>query len=174
MIERLVYYRPADRSSKAPFTKDGPTVTINQWKPTLMRPIPPLSTPNYIIFYFLNLLRLFKTDYYSAYYVLYFGEVISQVVCVPCCFRWKFMGKEDLQIKNVITKEKYRGKGYADELLKHVLGNSSLANINFWYITSKENVASQKLCQRNNFNFIGYYERLGGSLFGTGNISKSK
>lgn len=132
---------------------------IEVWTPSLFNCIPPNSPNSYFFFWLMKTLRLFKNDNYRAYSIVSNNEAICSLVCVPALNKWKFMTPDGIQIKNVFTHPDHRGKGLASNLLKYVLHKTNSSNKVFWYMTDEFNIASQKLCKKVGFRFVGRYYR---------------
>jgi len=130
---------------------------IVKWEPGLTKFIPPNSSLKYLIFWFKKYTPFLKAEELCAYVVYRKKKPVCSLVCVPAMSRWTFMGPEDLQIKNVYTFNKYRGKGLAYELIAYALQKENKNNRTFWYMTDDSNIASQKLCKKIGFQFVGVY-----------------
>lgn len=61
------------------------------------------------------------------------------------------MGRNDLQITYVVTNPKYRGHGYAAELIDQALFALRTKKRNIWYITDTSNLPSIRLAEKVGF-----------------------
>jgi|SRR5690554_3600958 len=160
-----------DKKHEIPQVEIPAEIKIEQWHPSFTKPIPPLSSITYIVFYFFHIISIFKNKRYGAFILKdkRSNKILSQIVCIPACFRWSFMEKEDIQIKDVLTLPSYRGNGFANILLQHIINNYAKENYKIWYMTSENNIASIKLAKKNGFVKKGIY-----SLERKGIVSKGK
>jgi hypothetical protein len=128
---------------------------IKIWQPTLLNFYPPGKSFKYIIYWFFHILRIFSNRNYCSI-LLYEKEVlVSSLLIVPKYMKWPFMEKNDLQITYVITNELYRGLGIASLMLSSIPMFFNDFNGNWWYVTSNENLVSQKLASKMGFRVIG-------------------
>ena len=75
------------------------------------------------------------------------------------------MSAEDLQVTYVLTEKEFQGKGIANRFISYVL-NTLSGSEDVWYVTHKENVASQSLALKIGFELVGtgFYKRYYGGL----------
>jgi len=132
---------------------------INEWRPSLINYIPPNSPNSYFVFWIFHFLHIFKNREYCAYSISGNDSQIASLVCVPAVYLWSFMERTDIQIKNVYTNESNRGKGFAKYLINHLLKSNLKTGRDVWYITSSENIISQKLCTSMGFVYQGTYTK---------------
>jgi len=142
-------------------------VKVVKWMPGITRFIPPNSPSIYLSFWVAHFLNIFKNREYCAYAIYKEEQPICSLVCVPAMYRWSFMEPGDLQIKNVYTREKYRGRGYAYFLIQYAIRDmvKEGKEMVFWYMTDENNVPSQKLCKKAGFRYVGEYSRTRNKLF---------
>ena len=77
------------------------------------------------------------------------------MLIVPAYFKWPFMEKKDLQFTYVMTNPDFRGQGIGSSMLQAGLQKLKKKERTFWYVTNKENVASQRLCKKVGFKLAG-------------------
>lgn len=111
----------------------------------------------YNLFWFYHFLGIFKNKNYSAFLLYDQETIVSALMAVPDYFRWPFMGKKDVQLIYVITHPEHRRKGLGAKLIRHTLYHLKKSKDveKVWYVTTTDNVASRKLCEKLGFSFAG-------------------
>lgn len=111
----------------------------------------------YNLFWFYHFLGLFKNKNYSAFLLYEEDTVVSALMAIPAYSRWPFMGPKDVQLIYVITHPDHRRKGLGATLihrtLDHLKNSSDVEKV--WYVTTTDNLASRKLCEKLGFSFAG-------------------
>ena len=125
------------------------------WRPSIFSFTPPLLNKKYIFWWFSHYIGIFRNKDYAAVIVKKENETVGIIVLTPAYSRWKFMGKDDLQITNVHVNQEYRGRGIAYNMMKIAFEKFSRKGRAFWYITNEDNNASIRLCEKAGFQFVG-------------------
>ena len=159
MSDKKIYVYRLENPASDPEQRDRDSLLLREWRPGITRYIPPNSPVTYLYLWLMHVLNIFKNKEYSAYSIEEDGREVCSLVCVPALYKWPFMNRDDLQIKNVFTHPEHRGKGYASRLIRYVLDKTDLKSRIYWYMTDEENIPSQKLCEKLGFKFVGRYRR---------------
>lgn len=130
------------------------------WRPSISNQIPPLLGKKYLFWWIAHYFNIFRNNDYSAIVVNKENKTVGLIVLTPAYFRWKFMNKSDLQITNVLVSPEYRGKGIAYEMIMHAFRHFSTKNRTFWYVTTDDNAASIKLCEKAGFQLAGIGKKI--------------
>jgi GNAT superfamily N-acetyltransferase len=133
--------------------------TINKWMPSLFCFIPPNSSVKYFFAWVAYFLHIFKNTSYFSNVIYSNKKLICSLVCIPGLFIWPFMGKNDIQIKNVFTHRDFRRRGLAQSLLKYTIEESIAKNTVIWYLTHDNNIPSINLCRKLGFEYKGYFKK---------------
>lgn len=111
----------------------------------------------YNLFWFYHFLGFFKNKNYSAFLLYEEETIVSALMAIPTYFRWPFMKSKDVQFIYVITHPDHRRKGLGAQLihnsLYHLKKSSDVESV--WYVTTVDNLASIKLCEKLGFSFAG-------------------
>lgn len=129
-------------------------------RPSLLNSKPKWLSEKYRIYYLFYLLGIFKNKHY--YYVSGWvkGELSCFLIVVPKYYRWPFMGDSDVQLMYVVTKDRFKGKGFGTALLQFTINFLKSKNINsIWYVTDTDNIASQKLAAKVGFTLFSKAKR---------------
>ena len=129
------------------------------WKPTVKQPIPPNKSKKYILYYIFHLLGIFKNRDYCSVLVYAEGHIIASLLLVPKYFKWPFMNNEDLQFTYVLTKANYRGKNLAALMIDFGFQATKNSKRKYWYVTTQDNVSSQRVAAKVGFLKIGEGKR---------------
>lgn len=159
MPDKTIFVYRLTQPAAGPGRETNERLKFITWRPGIARFIPPNSPVSYLYLWIVHFLNIFNNADYSAYAIIENGRFICSLVCVPSLYKWPFMKRDDLQIKNVFTHEEYRGKGYASRLIKYTLTETAKHDRVYWYMTDEDNIPSQKLCKRLGFKFVGRYRR---------------
>jgi GNAT superfamily N-acetyltransferase len=159
MPEKTIFVYRMEQPAMEPDRVTGDGLQFRTWRPGIASFIPPNSPVSYLYLWMMHVLKIFKNRDYSAYSIIDNGRNVCSLVCVPALYKWPFMSRVDLQIKNVFTHEEYRGKGYASRLIQYTLGETLNVNRVYWYMTDEGNIPSQKLCIKIGFKYVGKYRR---------------
>ena len=145
--------------------------SIYLWKPKLDQIIPPgLSEKKFAVWWLMHQLRIFPNRDYGVLLIFNGNNLIHRSCIFPRYFRFPFMGNNDLQIGDIFTDEKYRGKGIAAYAIQKIVELCKMDNRKFWYIVEENNESSIRVIEKVGFNKIGCGERrkkFGLKLFGS-------
>ena len=119
------------------------------WVPTCDHLVPRgMSCFPYLLWSFLHYLRIFHNRDYSIFLVFHNDRIIHQSIITPGYFRFPFMAFDDLQIGDVWTDEKHRGKGITICAIRNIVNHHSKPGRKFWYIVDQGNIPSIKAAER--------------------------
>ena len=142
-----------------PLSQEGYDVQI--WRPSIRSWKPPGKGWKYLIYTLFYFGKVFKNDRYQALLIrsCKSKEIVASLLIVPAYYKWKFMSDHDVQLTYVLVNTNNRGKGLGKVVLAVAI--KSLMNLkgNVWYVTTKDNLRSQKLAERSGFVFYGYGKR---------------
>lgn len=131
------------------------------WRPSIRSWKPPGKGWKYTIYTLFYFCKIFKNDNYQAVLIrsCKSNEIVASLLIVPAYYKWKFMKNSDVQLTYVLVNKNYRGKGFGKVILAFAL--KSLVNLQggVWYVTTDENLKSQKLAERSGFVFQRYGRR---------------
>lgn len=131
------------------------------WRPSLRSWKPPGKGWKYVIYTIFHFCKVFKNYNYQAVFIRSCkeGEIIASLLIVPAYYKWKFMNKGDVQLTYVLVNKNYRGKGFGKVVL--AFARDRLENIqgSVWYVTTDDNLKSQKLAEGSGFIFDRYGKR---------------
>lgn len=130
-------------------------LSLHWWRPGLKHFIPPGKGKKYFAYWLFHYFHIFKNRDYSALFVKKGDLIVGSMLIVPAHFKWPFMGKKDLQFTYVKTSPEFRGQGIGSLMLQACLQKFKKKGRTFWYVTNKENVVSQRLCEKVGFKFAG-------------------
>ena len=135
--------------------------TYQLWKPSFFRLMPSgLTSFTFLVWWLFHRTHLFVNQEYGVILLRdNAGEIAHRSTVTPKYFRFPFMGNDDLQIGDVWTPERYRGKGLAFLALKEVLEAYASQKTKIWYLVEDTNIASIKLAEKLGFVLFGYGER---------------
>jgi hypothetical protein len=125
---------------------------VERWRPSLRALCPPTLSRKRALWSCAHYLRLFHNRDFGALYIVRDGVGIVHRSCIiPACFRWPFMGADDIQISSTWPAPTYRGRGLATTALLQVLAVWHKAGRRFWYLARAENGASIAVCRKAGF-----------------------
>ena len=130
-------------------------LSLHWWRPGLKHFIPPGKGKKYFAYWLFHYFRIFKNRDYSALFVKKGDLIVGSMLIVPTHFKWPFMKKQDLQFTYVKTSPEFRGQGIGLLMLQACLQKFRIKERTFWYATNKENIASQRLCEKVGFKPAG-------------------
>lgn len=130
------------------------------WRPTLgnLRP-DGLGGKVFLVWWLMHHLHLFANRDYSLLLVYHAGKLSHRSCVFPRYFRFPFMAKQDLQIGDTWTDENHRGKGLATFALRCIVENLRQPGRRFWYVTSEDNIASIRACEKAGFRQVATSRR---------------
>ncbi len=145
--------------------------SIYLWKPKLDQIFPSgLSEKKFAVWWLMHQLRIFPNRDYGVLLIFDGNRLIHRSCIFPRYLRFPFMGNDDLQIGDIFTDEKYRGKGIAAYAIQKIVELYKIDNRKFWYIVEENNESSIRVIEKVGFNKIGCGERrkkFGIKLFGS-------
>ncbi|NPV60813.1 MAG: GNAT family N-acetyltransferase [Actinobacteria bacterium] len=131
-----------------------------EWKPSLLRMKPREASRELYVWWIYYFNKIISNQYaYSIYLVYHDYKLIHYTIISTKCFKFPFMGDEDIQIGPSWTAEKYRGKGIASSIILSVLRQYSKGGRRFYWIAREKNNSSRKLIERLAFQNLGAIER---------------
>ena len=130
-------------------------LSLHWWRPGLKHFIPPGKRKKYFAYWLFHYFKVFRSRDYSALFVKKGDLIVGSMLIVPAHFKWPFMRKQDLQFTYVMTNPEYRGQGIGSLMLQACLQKFRNKERTFWYVTNKENIASQRLCEKVGFKLAG-------------------
>ena len=126
------------------------------WKPGTLPPQPVVAD---VAWAAMHHLRVFSNQFYCRVFAYDKGRLVHRLSVFPKWLRYPFMAPNDLQIGNVWTDDKYRGRGLATAGIKKVVTALARPGRSFWYVTTKDNVASRAAAEHSGFEQFGWGER---------------
>ena len=129
------------------------------WRPSLKWPLRCTRFPYwYDLYWFFYFLGVFRNKNYCAITLKTEKRTDAALMVVPTWFRWRFMKKADVQIIYVVTHPLLLRRGLSllnmQNALNHIMASKDVDTI--WYVTTSDNLASQKLCSALGFEFAGF------------------
>ena len=126
--------------SSGPPRPDGYAFSV--WRPSPLDLVPP-SAPRrtYEIWWLFHTFRGFSNRHYSVVLATREDEVVHRLALFPSYFRFPFMQPDDLQIGDVWTDERHRGRGLARHAVRFAMEQAPTTPA-FWYVTHDSNIAS--------------------------------
>ena len=104
-------------------------------------------------------LRVFSNQSYCRVFAYDRGRVVHRLTVFPKWLRYPFMADEDVQIGNVWTDDSHRGRGLATAGIKKAVLALAAPGRSFWYVTTKDNLASRAAAEHSGFEQFGWGER---------------
>ena len=120
-------------------------------------------------------LRVFSNQSYCRVFAYDQGRVVHRLTVFPKWMRYPFMAAADVQIGNVWTDDAHRGRGLATAGIKKAVRALAAPGRSFWYVTTKDNLASRAAAEHSGFEPFGWgerTERFGLRLFGAFEIRR--
>jgi RimJ/RimL family protein N-acetyltransferase len=160
MNEYCFYVHSADSLGNSDdISYDG--FTCQLWRPSYFSIMPSdLRNPAFFVWWLFHKTHLFANQEYGVMLVRNAdGEIAHRSTITPKYFRFPFMSANDLQIGDVWTSQKFRGKGLAFLALKKIIKAYTSDNRILWYVVEEKNEASIKLAVKAGFELFGHGER---------------
>jgi len=127
---------------------------VEVWHPGWTRIVPPTLGLKFAFWWILHQLRLFANTNYSVILIRSNGCIVHRTCLIPRYFRWRFMGRQDLQISSTWTDPTHRRRGLASYSLQRALAEWANQGRTVWYVTQDDNEASLAVCYRNGFRLL--------------------
>ena len=172
---KLFYLIETNRISNISATRKTPaTATI--WRPSLtsLKPSGFAFFP-FFIWWVFHYLHVFSNRDYHLLASYDNGCIIHRSCVFPKYFRFSFMKKRDLQIGDIWTDVRFRGKGLATQFLSIILNMQTKSARRLWYIVDEDNLPSIRVAEKVGFQLIGVgfrKKRFGVRLLGSFCIEK--
>ena len=167
-----IFYRGNYKSLKAENSEPEKDYQLDIWTPKIWQIAPKnLFFKSFIAWWAFHYFRIFKNREYKIFIIYFKGkEMAHYSLVLPKYFRTPFMGDDDLQIGPVGTIKKHQRKGLATFVITKILEFYKDKDINFWYISRKENEPSRRLIEKIGFTKYGEglrVKRFGFHFFGS-------
>jgi RimJ/RimL family protein N-acetyltransferase len=121
------------------------------WRPSLNRICPPgCSLYPFLIWWLMHVFRLFRNREYGVFLIRHGSQWVHRSVVTPRFFRFPFMNLGDLQVGDVWTAERERGRGLATFALLSILSADRDRQRPYWYLVDEGNLASIRVAERAN------------------------
>jgi len=120
-------------------------------------------------------LHVFSNAGYCRVFAYDRGELVHRLTVFPKWLRYPFMAANDLQIGNVWTDDRHRGRGLATAVIQKVIASLATSGRSFWYVTARDNLASRGAAEHAGFEKFGSGERCnryGSRLLGAFELKK--
>ena len=139
----------------APSVPEGFSLRLEQ--PSVLEILRPSSglPLRYLLLWAFEHLGMFANGDYHVMSIFADGRRIHRSGVFPRYFRYPFMDDAALQIGNTWTDEGYRGKGLATIAAMEIVRQLGRPGRRFWYVTTEDNVPSQRVIEKAGFRFIG-------------------
>jgi hypothetical protein len=106
---------------------------------------------------FINFLWYLITKGDIKVLLLFDGNVMVHSFYIsPKTYRYSYMGKNDINLAQAMTKPEYQGKGILTNVLKLITSYYAGKSADVWVYCHISNMASQKANVRAGFEFVGY------------------
>jgi GNAT superfamily N-acetyltransferase len=135
------------------------------WRPSALKVAPnglPLMT--FGVWWVFHHLRVFANRRYGVFVIYKDGLAVHRSTVTPPYFRFPFMGRNDLQIGDTWTEEKFRGKGLASHSIRSIIQSNRSPGRRFWYVVGKDNEPSIRAARK--AGFVKYGEGVRTKRFG--------
>lgn len=141
------------------------------WKSSVRRIVPEgVPFTPFAVWWVFHYTRVFSNPDYGML-VVYQGETLVHKSCIfPRYFRFPFMSEDDLQIGDIWTHPRHRGKGIATFAIQKVVELKNKPGRKFWYVVDETNNPSIRVIEKVGFLKIGEgvrTNRIGMGLFGS-------
>jgi GNAT superfamily N-acetyltransferase len=87
------------------------------------------------------------------------GSLAHHSMVFPKYRRFPFMGANDLQVGDVWTAPRHRGRGLATFAMQEILRAAPQPHQVYWYVADEENAASIRVAEKNGFARAGWGRR---------------
>jgi RimJ/RimL family protein N-acetyltransferase len=166
MSDSYVVFR-LDRAGRPSSGSAAPPAALAEWTPSLTKIVPGELladrdgfAKNWV-FHLPSI--LLGGPAYKVFFLSEHAEVVSQCLVTGPSKRFPFMQSRDLQIGLVHTAPKHRGKGYGRRMVSAIVDAHPQCP-SYWWLTTDDNIASQKVAEGAGFKTIGAATRI--SRFG--------
>jgi RimJ/RimL family protein N-acetyltransferase len=126
------------------------------WTPGVLPPQPVAADVAWLA---MHHLRVFSNQSYCRLFAFDRGRVVHRLTVFPKWMRYPFMASADVQIGNVWTDDTHRGRGLATAGIKKAVAALASSDRSFWYVTTKDNLASRAAAEHSGFEQFGWGER---------------
>lgn len=109
----------------------------------------------YAAFWLMHRTRVFGNGDYAVFLLFHGLKLVHESAITPPDFRYRFMGKEDLQIGNVFTAPEHRGRGLTVAAIRSIVHAMRAERRTFWWVTDEANTASQRAVEKAGFHLQG-------------------
>jgi RimJ/RimL family protein N-acetyltransferase len=158
MADSYLVYRLDRSMARTESTAVTPSPALREWTPSLMNVAPGdliAERTGFIknwLFHLPSIAR--STDPYKVFMLQDGERIVAQCLVTKPSARFPFMGPDELQIGLVYTAPQQRTKGLARRLVAAVIASHRRCPA-YWWITSDDNIASQKVAEGNGFTRFG-------------------
>lgn len=160
IVHRLSLTRPLRFPTK--LAKD---YSWSLWRPTLDS-VAPEGFQNILLsvaWSIMHYARIFRNRDYGILVVRHDQTLVHHTVLFPSYLRFPFMGQDDLNIGETWTDPAHREKGLATFAVRKAVELTWREGRTFWYAHLPDNVASQRVCRRADFQPIGRARKVTGA-----------
>jgi len=126
------------------------------WTPGVLPPQPVAADVAWLA---MHHLRVFSNQSYCRLFAYSGGRVVHRLTVFPRWMRYPFMAAADVQIGNVWTDDVHRGRGLATAGIKKAIAALAAPGRSFWYVTTKDNLASRAAAEHSGFEQFAWGER---------------
>jgi RimJ/RimL family protein N-acetyltransferase len=144
------------------------------WRPGLLPPRPAIAD---VAWTAMHHLHVFSNNGYCRVFAYDEGQLVHRLTVFPKWLRYPFMAANDLQIGNVWTDDRHRGRGLATAFIQKVVASFATSGRSFWYVTARDNLASRGAAEHAGFEKFGSGERCnryGSRLLGAFELKKTE
>ncbi len=160
-------------NDRVPPTLSGVRSDVTILKPTISNVLKfAQSYHPFIAWWFFHHSGVFYNKYFVMVVLLDKNQIVHRTCVFPGFYKFPFMDKEDLQLGEIWTREDYRNKGIATNVIKYILNLDQYKNKTFWYVVEESSSESVSLAESSGFyacytahkknkmgmSFIGKYE----------------
>jgi GNAT superfamily N-acetyltransferase len=127
----------------------GGGLTLESWRPTLRRPLPPrLPLVPFGIWCAFHLLGIFATRDFFILLIRHGLRPVHRTCVLPAHWRFPFMAPRDLQVAGLWTHPDWRGRGLGLAALREVPRHLGAPGRTLWYMVHEDNLPSIRLAQK--------------------------
>jgi len=153
-----------------------PGLTLEFWQPRWRQPVPPgLPLRPFLAISLFHFVRGFASQEYAVVIIRDGGVPVAHTCVIPKCFRFPFMGPDDLQVVCSRTQPDYRGRGLGVITLQEVARRLERPGRKLWGLIWEANRSSIRRIEKAGFRCVGRGEKtplpllrmLGSRRFGT-------
>jgi len=122
------------------------------WSPSFFKmPIKGIERMPIIVWLLFHYFFIFKNKKLKLIYITNNGDMVSRLLVTPGYFRFPFMKKTDLQLGDVWTDHRFRGKGLASYLISFSMNLVDDNRVSVFYVVDCKNKDSIRLAEKNGF-----------------------